>query len=133
MEQDLGGQSKVKLDLDYLSFDSKNPTLARSQCFDKEDVPIYPGGAFFASANRGRSETNIDIGVVKFDVEKMLGDQLKWEVGLKGTYSKTANLAQIERRKDQHWILDDRSVTAVNLYERIAAAYPFSIISVMQK
>lgn len=131
LEKSFGGNGKLKLDLDYLGFASRNPTLAQSQYFNQEDDPIYPGGTFFANINRGQSETLIDIGVLQLDVEKRLGNQLKWEAGLKGTYSRTSNLAQIERLEGEHWILDDRSETAVNLYESIAAAYtsfnyPFS-------
>lgn len=131
VEQNLGGQGKIKVDLDYLRFDSENPTLAQSQYYNKQDNPIYPGGRFFADANRGRSKTAIDIGVLKIDFERTFADKLKWESGIKGTYSKTVNLAQIERQEDNDWILDDRSVTAVDLHERIAAAYtsfyyPFS-------
>ena len=131
LERQLAGQGKIKLDVDYLRFDSRNPTLAQSQYFNKMDDPIHPGGAFFADANRGSSRTGIDIGVFKLDFEKTFFDKLKWEAGLKGTYSKTVNLAQIERQEDDDWILDDRSITAVDLYERIGAAYtsfhyPFS-------
>ncbi len=131
LERALAGQGKLKLDIDYLRFDSKNPTLARSQYFNKEDHRIHPGGRFFADANRGSSRTGINIGVFKLDFERTFQDKLKWEAGLKGTYSKTSNLAQIERQENNDWILDDRSVTAVDLYERIAAAYtsfyyPFS-------
>ncbi|MBX2871980.1 MAG: TonB-dependent receptor [Saprospiraceae bacterium] len=123
LERNLAGQGKLKLDVDYLNFDSKNPTLAQSQYFNKEDDPIHPGGRFFADANRGSSRTAIDIGVFKLDFERTFQDKLKWEAGVKGTYSKTSNLAQIERQEDNDWILDDRSVTAVDLYESIAAAY----------
>lgn len=122
-ERELAGQSKLKLDFDYLRFDSRNPTSARSQYFNKTDDPIHPGGAFFADANRGSSRTGIDIGVFKMDFEKIFFDKLKWEAGLKGTYSKTVNLAQIERQENDDWILDDRSITAVDLYESIGAAY----------
>lgn len=131
LERQLAGQGKIKLDVDYLRFDSRNPTLAQSQYFNKTDDPIHPGGTFFADANRGSSRTGIDIGVFKLDFERTFYEQLKWEAGIKGTYSKTVNLAQIERQEEDDWILDDRSITAVDLYESIGAAYtsfhyPFS-------
>lgn len=123
LERTWGEKGKVKLDLDYLRFDSENPTLASSQFLNLKEEQVQPEGDFFTAANRGRSHTQIDIGVLKVDAEKEFASQLKWEGGIKASYSQTANNAQIEKKEQESWQLDARSTTSVDLIETIGAAY----------
>lgn len=123
LERTLGEKGKAKLDLDYLRFDSENPTLASSQFSNLKREQVQLDGEFFTTANRGRSHTQIDVGVLKVDAEKEFASQLKWEGGIKASYSQTANYAQIERKEQESWQLDTRSITAVDLIESIGAAY----------
>lgn len=123
IEKKLRKDGVVKVDLDYLYFGNDNPTNVQSDYFNREGDFVFPNNNIYTSANRGRSNTDINIGVVKLDYEKTFGTGAKLESGFKTSYSNTKNKGTIERLEGDAWVTDIRNVTNLETQEFIAAAY----------
>lgn len=116
-------RSKFSLDIDHLYYHNKNPNRAISTFRNKEQEIVYPAGAIYANEHRGRSNTDINIGVLKFDFEQDFKEDWRLETGLKVSYSVTMNSGAIEREEGGLWVLDDRNRSKTEIIEKIGAAY----------
>ena len=123
LEHRIKNAGKLSVNADYLLFKNQNPTLANSQFFDRDESVIQPESEIFANHIRSTSETDIWIGVLKLDYEQQLNDALKWETGLKASWSETTNFGATLRQEDENWVEDIRFANANGMSEKIGAAY----------
>jgi len=84
---------------------------------------VFPNNDIYANANRGQSNTDINIGVVKLDYEKTFDAGAKLESGFKTSFSQTNNKGKIERLEDDIWVTDARNTTNLETKEVIGAVY----------
>ncbi|MCB0845408.1 MAG: TonB-dependent receptor, partial [Bacteroidetes bacterium] len=123
LEKTFDQEGKLSVDANYLYYHNLAPTIVSSTYFDRLGEQIFPGNEAFASANRGSSETGIQVGVLNVGYQTKLHPKLSLETGAKGVFSFTGNTGTLERRLDGEWIKDERNVTNFQIRELIGAAY----------
>ena len=122
-EKRLKKDGKISFDANYLWYHNNAPTRAESVYLDEDRNPIIPENEVYANGNRGESQTDINIGVVKLDFETKISDHLKLETGIKGTYSNTTNEAIIEHLRDGGWQAGEQNKSSLEVNEKIGASY----------
>ncbi len=123
IEKKLGKSGQLNINTDYLYYHNENPSQALSLFFDRKDQQVFPEGSIYANDIRGSNNTNMHIGVVQVDYTQDVRSWLRLETGLKGTYSETTNIGQLERREGENWVPDTRTTTTIDVREKIGAAY----------
>lgn len=123
IEKSFANQSRLKIDGEYLYFINDFPTTIQNDYFDENNESISPTNEIFVPSNRGESNTNINIGVLKADFESDLNAKVRIESGLKGTYSITENDARIDQLINEEWVVDGRNESTSEITEFISAAY----------
>lgn len=121
--KELGNKASFGVDLDYITFGVNNPNEINNEFLNEEGNPVSVDNIYYATQNRGNSETNIDVGILKMDYQKSFENGLKIETGLKTSYSLTINSASIYRFQQDEWQLDERTQSEQSIKERIGAAY----------
>lgn len=112
----------VTMDVDYLLYQNQSPSMI-SSTFSDNGQEINSEGSMFYNTLRGKSNTSINIGVVKIDYAKRINSALKFESGVKNTYSINANESGLVYMEDNRWVQDTRTDTGIKMIENIAAAH----------
>ncbi|SHG29329.1 outer membrane beta-barrel family protein [Flagellimonas flava] len=108
---------------DFIGYRSKTPNQVRSDYFDREGLPFDPENEIYNRGNRGLNETDINIGVLKFDYQKQLSEAVSLEGGIKASLSETINDARIEIQQGDVFISDERFISTIENREKIGAIY----------
>ncbi len=90
---------------------------------DGESNELETNGSIFSTRQRGSANTPIQVGVVKLDYVKQMNKSLKFEAGIKGTYTRSSGLSKIESLVDDQWVSSPRTSNNSDLREGIGAAY----------
>lgn len=107
----------ISMDLDYLFYEFNNPTDYTNSFFDGNNMFIE------TSLLRSRKETPLTTLVGKLDYSKKINDELKFELGVKGTKSDFENDVSVEDLVKGVWIFDPTLTNFSVLDETILAAY----------
>ncbi len=113
----------LSFSLDYLHYDQTRPSVISSAFLDLDGNPLDFNNPQYATANRGQSQTDIDLAVAQFDFSRRINDQLSFEAGMKNSYSATQNEAFVQRLEDELWITDELSASNQDISENIIAGY----------
>lgn len=120
------GQS-LSFNFDYLHYLDVNPT----NYFN--DIRNLKDNTSSAEQFRSSKRTPINIWVGKMDYAKSLGEKLKLETGLKGSFYRFENDIRVENRIGDNWEPDRGLTQFVNLREDVLAAYASLIYTVSEK
>ena len=107
----------LNINLDYLTYGNSNPTNYMSQYF------IGSGDLVKETKSRIRKETPINIWVGKVDYSFNLNEKVRWDSGIKGTFSKLTNSILMEEFVDDQWQINDYYSNDSDLDENILAAF----------
>lgn len=108
---------------DYINYNNQSPNRVNSSYFDEDGVQFQPESEIYNEGNRGFSETNINLGVLKLDYKHILSKDASMEFGLKTSLSKTVNDAKIEILEGDTFISDERFINNIENEEKIGAVY----------
>lgn len=108
---------RLNIDIDYATFFNNNPSSYTNQLFDGKDNLLSE------TQLRVSKETPLDIWVGKIDYTHNFGDNLVWEMGLKGTASAFDNDVSVDNFNQNVWERVDLFSSEATLDERIAATY----------
>lgn len=123
-EKRLKNDGKLSFDASYLWYNNDAPTTAESVYLDENGEITNPENDVYSNGNRGESNTDVDIGVLKLDFETKIGSKLKLETGIKGSYSTTSNEAKLERLSDGGgWVSEEQNRSSLEIDEKIGASY----------
>lgn len=123
VEKEIREGEKINLDIDYLYYKNENPTEVYASFLNNEESEVVPNGNIFATRQRGISNTPIQVGVVKLDYVKQWHPNLKFEAGVKGTYTQSSSLSKIETLTDGQWESNPRTSNDIDIQEGIGAIY----------
>ncbi len=117
----------ISFDIDYLYYDNENPTNYANSFFD--------ANRDFLSEEflRSGKETSLATWVGKFDYSNQLSEKLKFETGIKGTFSDFDNSVSVENLIANTWVFDTDLTNNSILEEKILAAYAASDYSITDK
>jgi len=107
----------LNIDLDYLTYDNSNPTNYLSRYF------VESGDLNKEIETRIAKETPIRIWVGKIDYSFKLGEKIRWDSGIKGTFSELTNDVLMEEKFDDQWLVNDYYSNISYLDEDILAAF----------
>lgn len=119
----ISSKSSYNADVSYIDYYNNSPTLINSRYFDREGNAIIPQNPVFTFGNRGESISKIQVGVLKADYFTQINARINAEFGLKGSYAVNTNDSRIDRKTDEGWETDPRSLSMINSQEKIMAAY----------
>ena len=122
MEKTFTKGGRLNLDFDYLYYQNKSPYQVGNLFFNATENEVKPSDAL-PDRQRGASNMVINIAVAKLDYGKQLGENIRWEAGLKGTYSDNKNIGTLDNYIDGKWAPNTSATTHVDLKERIGAVY----------
>jgi outer membrane receptor protein involved in Fe transport len=123
LEKELSQGSKINVDMDYLYFKNDNPSQVYSSLLDESGKQVTANDSLFSPHQKGFANTVIQVGVLKADYSKQLSDKIKFEGGIKGTYTNSKTLSRIESLIDGHWVNRTETINEMRMREGIAAAY----------
>ncbi|HEX6427158.1 MAG TPA: TonB-dependent receptor [Niastella sp.] len=123
VEKKISDKEQINFDIDYLFYDNKKPTNAYSIFGDKNGNTPGTNDTLFSPYQRGSSNSEIKIGVAKFDYTRQLSPSLKLESGLKGTYTRNVSLSGIESLVNGDWVSRPTTVNNIIMKEGIGAGY----------
>ncbi|MEZ4777681.1 MAG: outer membrane beta-barrel protein [Bacteroidia bacterium] len=115
--------NRISLDLSTLGYFNDNPANIDSDYFDENGEPLLPPSEIFTTGNRGKSLSDIHVGVAKIDYERSFGSSVKGEFGGKISFSDNKNDSNIESLINGKWQTDTRSQSLILSKEKIMAAY----------
>lgn len=124
LEKKIREGETLNFDLDYLYYKNDNPSTVESYFTNRDGHPaVTDNDSIFSPYQKGFANTDIHVGVFKFDYAKQLSKKVKLEAGGKGTYTRSSSVSGIESLIGNKWV--NRSGTNNNMIvkERIAAAY----------
>lgn len=119
----------LQLGADFIAYRSKTPNEVRSDYFDRDGLPFDPENEIYNRGNRGFNETDINIGVLKFDYQTQLNEVVSIEGGFKASLSETINDARIEIQQGDTFVSDDRFISTIENREKIGAVYGITAFS----
>lgn len=114
---DLSEKSNLSAELDYIDFDSFNPTSYQQEDYDANDQLI--GTEEFRSGKI----TPIKTWVPRIDYTLSLSDNTNFEAGLKAAINELENDVSVENLMGELWTLDPELSQVAFLNEDIFAAY----------
>jgi iron complex outermembrane recepter protein len=117
LEKKFDNKTKLNLDFDYLHYDNRNPYEVKNVFYNENNNPINPSNNFFSNQQKGRSNTSIGVGVISLNYEIPLNNKVTWQTGLKGTYSETENIANLDKN------VNVSTFTQTFTSEKIGAVY----------
>ncbi len=123
VEKRISDKEQINLDIDYLLYDNKKPTTAYSIFGDKNGNTPGTNDTLFSPYQKAYSNSQIKIGVARFDYTKQLSPLMKLESGLKGTYTRNASLSGIESLVNGAWVSRPTTVNNIIMKEGIGAGY----------
>ncbi|WP_341227801.1 outer membrane beta-barrel protein [uncultured Arcticibacterium sp.] len=121
--QKINEKANLNIDLNFLQYGNDNPSVIKSEYFNKENVKFTPENSIFIDGNRGQSVSSIKLGVFKADYSLKINASIESEFGLKGSYSSNQNDSKIETNTDGEWVIDPRSQSTIFSNELLYAAY----------
>ncbi|MBL0741957.1 outer membrane beta-barrel family protein [Chryseolinea lacunae] len=113
----------LNIDVDYLGYDIENPTDVNTVFFDREGNEATPSGSIFSNRQRGVSSSPIHVGVAKVDYAKQFSKGVRFEGGLKGTFTRSTSTSSIETLENNEWVSSPRYLNDTDMREWIAAGY----------
>ena len=108
---------RFTVDYDYLHFKRNNPTEYRVTTQYDEEAP---------EDNRGflsEARTPLRIHVLKADLQHKLSEQVKWETGVKTTFSDFTNHVRVANGQAGQYVNDPDFTDTYDMEERLNAAY----------
>ncbi|HEY8972385.1 MAG TPA: TonB-dependent receptor [Puia sp.] len=129
IERKIKAGEKVSFDIDYLRYDNNNPSVIQSVFTDKHGSQAGSNNdSLFSPRQRGEANTIIQVGVIKIDYEMQLNKKLKWESGIKGTYTRSKSLSGLESVVNGEWVRRTEAANDIVMGEGIGAAYASATI-----
>jgi len=107
----------ISFDLNYLQYDNYNPTNYLNSYYDDQHVFLYN------ELTRSGKITPLKTWVGNFDYINKLNDQIKIDLGLKGTLSTFENDVWVENFENNEWVADPTLTDKSYFDENIMAAY----------
>ncbi|MBS1661739.1 MAG: TonB-dependent receptor [Bacteroidetes bacterium] len=123
VERKIREGERITFDMDYLDFNNRRPTDARSSFLDKHGNPAGNNDTLSSPYQKGISNTHIQVGVGKLDYVKRLSEKVRLETGAKGTYTRTSSLSRTESWVNGAFVSRDGTTTDMVMKEAIGAAY----------
>lgn len=111
------------IDLSMLTYFNDNPSSIDSKYYDRNDEPTQSPSEVFANGNRGKSKSNIGVGVFKMDFEHNFSQKTKGAFGTKISFANNENDSSIESLVNGSWQTDPRSQSLILGKEKVLAAY----------
>lgn len=107
----------VSFNIDYLYYKDNNPNSYENSYFDQNRT--------FLNIEKVRSGklTPLKTFVSSLDYSNKLNDKIKFDTGIKGSYSKFTNSVLVDNFDGNNWISDPTLTNKSNLNEKIAAIY----------
>ncbi len=128
-----GEQNSFTITGDFINYNSQTPNEVRSTYFNENGDSFQPESEIYNNGNRGFNETDINVGVLKFDYKHIIDENSSIETGVKGSLSKTTNNARIEILQGDSFISDDRFISNIQNEEKIGATYVLTDYSFNEK
>ena len=123
LERELRPGEKLTADLDYLYFKNDNPATVYSLFQNRDGAPVGSDANLFSPRQQSFAHTTLHVGVFKADYTKPISPKLKFETGLKATYSGGSSVSGIKSQVDGEWVGRSETATTIGMKERIGAAY----------
>jgi outer membrane receptor protein involved in Fe transport len=123
IEKKLNDKEQINFDVDYLYYNNKKPTHAYSIFNDKYGNTPGSNDTLFSPYQRASSNSEINIGVAKFDYSIQLSPAIKLESGVKGNYTRNVSLSGIESLVNGNWVSRSTTVNNIVMKEGIGAGY----------
>ncbi len=124
LEKKIREGETLNLDLDYLYYKNNNPTTIESHFTGKDSKPaVTDNDSIFSPSQKGFANTDIHVGVVKFDYGKQISKKVKLETGAKGTYTRSSSVSGIESLVDNKWVNRNGTNNDMIVKEQIGAVY----------
>ncbi|MFY0686732.1 MAG: TonB-dependent receptor [Cyclobacteriaceae bacterium] len=115
-------KGKLFISGDYLQYNNETPSLINNTYLNRLGEPAEPANPIFREANWGQSNTKLHVGILQMDFEKNF-DKVKWEAGIKSSYSTTMNHASTASFNGEVWQTEDNFGNNMQISESIAAGY----------
>lgn len=109
--------------IDYIYFESRTPSEVLNTFLTESGEQAGNNDTLFAPRQRGFASTFIHVGEGKLDYTKQLSPNLKFEAGLKVTYTRNKSKAGIESRIDNEWVSRNETADEIVMSESIKAGY----------
>ncbi len=117
-------KEKLLIEGDYIYYKSDGPTNVQSTFINNDGNAVGANDSLYANQQRDLSNTLIQVWVEKADYNGEINKKLKFESGVKGTYTKSAALSGIENFVNGDWVPSSVGTTSsLGTREEIAAAY----------
>ena len=107
----------ISFNIDYLYYKDNNPNTYDNSYFDENKVLLY------TEKVRSGKITPIKTWVVSLDYSDKLNKKIKFDAGIKGSFSNFINSVNVDNLQGDNWIPDPTLTDKSNLDEKIAAAY----------
>ena len=117
----------MSVDLDGITYNSKNPTDYYQDYFDNQGNPTTQGHL------RSRKNTGIDIFTSAVDFTTKINDNIVLEFGSKGSFTPLDNDIVVDQLSNRAWTIDDGLTSYANMYENIIAGYASTSIKATSK
>ncbi|MEL7145189.1 MAG: outer membrane beta-barrel protein [Bacteroidota bacterium] len=114
----------LNMDFDYVYFRNQTFTDVGTDFTDDASGDVtLPTESIFFNRQRVTTTTPIHIGVFKMDFSKDLSNEVNFEAGVKGTYTKGTSQSSLEGLENGVWVRNQRTAFNLDMEERIGAAY----------
>jgi len=127
LKQEFNKDYTMSIDLDKISYNSKNPTNYYQDFFYNQGNPAT------REQLRSRKDTRIDIWTSAIDFTGKISDRIFIEFGAKGSFTKLDNDIVVDNLKGGSWNIDDGLTSYANMYENIGAGYTSATIKATDK
>lgn len=117
LQHTFGKDQVINANLDYLRYDNDNPGYYINDYFNDE------GKFLRREENRISKLTPITMWVAKLDYAMNLGNSVRFDAGIKGTFSDLINDVVFEEKKEDDWIVKESFSNYAELTEDIMAAF----------
>ena len=123
LEKLLRQGEKINVDIDYLYFNNNGHSHVQSSFINKHGVQAGTDEMLFSPGQKGFTNTTIQVGVLKMDYTKQLGEKVKLETGIKGAYTQSASVSGIQSLLNGVWTGSDQTSNNIVMKESIGAMY----------
>lgn len=122
-EKKLRNGQQINVDLDYLYYTNSNPSDAHSAYLNEKGNPAGSNDTLFSPFQRSTANTTIRVGVAKVDYSRPLGQKVKMEAGIKGTYSRDMSSSRISSLVNGSLVTRPETSNDIRMKESIGAGY----------
>lgn len=123
LERKIGTNNLLSLNIDYLAYLNQHPGNAVSSFADLNGNLPSDNDTAFAENQRSFSNSRIRVGVMKLDYQATPTGKIRFEAGLKATYTNNQSDSRIESFVNNSWINWPSTKNDIVMKEGIAAAY----------